>query len=97
MHCTFIGINFICRPIYIAYFCFVVGFLIGPQLKKYGSKPIAIGGAILSAVGFVISMFVTNLRIMYFTYAFLSGKPYCQHIVVTSRFHHTRIVHKFSC
>ena len=53
---------------------FITGLIAGPSIQKFGWRPVAICGSVISAVGFSASSFAPQPSLLYFTYGVLTGK-----------------------
>jgi hypothetical protein len=50
------------------------GIFVGPLIHEHGGRTVAIFGALISTVGFMVSALVTNMEQLYLTYGFITGK-----------------------
>ena len=55
---------------------YLTGTFVDVLTSKFGRKIVVIGGSVISASGLLISSFMTNIYVMYFTYGILTGLGY---------------------
>ena len=57
-------------------FMYFTGMVADVLTSKFGRKIVVIAGSVISASGLLISSFMTNIYVMYFTYGVLTGLGY---------------------
>ena len=70
---TFYKINSACQGYSIHYVIFT-GIFSGTLVELYGCRVVGLVGCFMISAGYILSAFVQDIRLMYFTYSVLPGK-----------------------